>query len=55
MEIILFDGNLYYLVQVTKEMLQGIIIPKGSDCMDICQFIRENVKFKQQFYGCLCR
>jgi len=55
MEIILFDGSLYYLVQVTKEMLQGITIPKGLDCMDICQLIRENIQFKQKFFGCLCR
>jgi hypothetical protein len=55
MEIILFDGNLYYLVQVTKDMLEGIIIPKGSDCFDLCDIIRKNITFKQEFFGCMCR
>ena len=50
MEIILFDGNLYYLVQVTKDMLEGITIPKGSDCMDICQLIRENIQLKKKYH-----
>ena len=55
MEIILFDGNLYYLVQVTKDMLEGITIPKGSDCFDFCDIIRKNITFKQEFFGCICR
>jgi len=55
MDIILFDNNLYHLVSVTKEMLQGINIPKGVDCFDLCEIIRENINFKQKFFGCICR
>lgn len=51
--IILVDG-LYHLVPVTKEMLQNISISKGVDCFDLCNIIRENFTFKQQFYGCIC-
>jgi len=54
MDIILFDNNLYHLVSVTKEMLQGIDIPKGVDCFDLCEIIRENINFKQKFMGCIC-
>ena len=54
MDLILFDNNLYHLVSVTKEMLQGIDIPKGVDCFDLCEIIRENINFKQKFMGCIC-
>jgi len=55
MEIILFENNLYHLIQITKDMLEGIIIPKGSDCFDFCEIIRKNIQFKQEFIGCICR
>ena len=54
MDLILFDNNLYHLVSVTKEMLQGIDIPKGVDCFDLCEIIRENINFKEEFMGCIC-
>ena len=68
MELIIFENNLYHLIQVTKDMLQGIIIPAGSDCIDICNIIRDKFTVyndsKNQhilnghnalFYGCICR
>ena len=68
MEIILFENNLYHLIQITKDMLQGIIIPAGSDCIDICNIIRDKFTiyndsknehilngYNALFYGCICR
>jgi len=68
MEIILFENNLYHLIQITKDMLQGIIIPKGSDCFNLCDIVRENFTvyndsknehilngYNALFYGCICR
>ena len=68
MEIIIFENNLYHLIQITKDMLQGIIIPKGSDCFDLCDIVRENFTvyndsknehilngYNALFYGCICR
>ena len=54
MDLIIFDNNLWHLIPVTKEMLQGLTIPKGIDCMDLCEIIREKFIFKQKFYGCIC-
>jgi hypothetical protein len=68
MEIIILEDNLYHLIQITKDMLQGIVIPKGSDCFDLCDIFRENfttyIETKNHyklnghdglFYGCICR
>jgi hypothetical protein len=68
MEIILLENNLYHLIQITKDMLEGIIIPKGSDCFNLCDIIRENftvyddsknyykmIGHNSYFIGCICR
>ena len=56
MDLIIFTDNLYYLVPVTKSMLVNIEIPKGVDCFDLCEIIRENFNFQKNhiFYGCVC-
>ena len=54
MDIILFADNLYHLVPVTKAMLADLEIPKGIDCFDLCEIIRENINFKEKFMGCIC-
>ena len=68
MEIILFENNLYHLIQITKDMLEGIISPGGSDCFDLCDIVRENftvyndsknhhkmIGHDSYFIGCICR
>ena len=55
MDLIIFDNSLWHLIPVTKTMLQGLEIPKGVDCFDLCEIIRENINFKQKFFGCICR
>ena len=66
MDLIIFANDLYNLVPVTKEMLQNISIPKGTDCFDLCNIIRENfttyitnkniniINNTDLFYGCIC-
>ena len=54
MDLILFANELYLLVPVTKTMLVNLEIPKGVDCFDLCEIIRENITFKQKFMGCIC-
>jgi len=65
MDLIIFANDLYNLVPVTKEMLQNISIPKGIDCFDLCNIIRENFTYitdkniyiinnTDLFYGCIC-
>ena len=54
MDIILFTNDLYHLVPVTKTMLAHLEIPKGVDCFELCEIIRENIKFKEKFMGCIC-
>jgi len=56
MDLIIFVDGLYHLVPVTKEMLANLNIPKGVDCFDLCEIIRENFNFQKNhmFYGCMC-
>ena len=54
MDLIIFSDGLYHLVPVTKAMLANLEIPKGVDCMELCEIIRENFNFKQKFMGCIC-
>jgi|TARA_Y100000015_G_scaffold11359_1_gene10843 hypothetical protein len=66
MDLIIFSEGMYALVPVTREMLEGISIPKGVDCFDLCEIIRENlttyissenkylINGKDLFYGCWC-
>jgi len=55
MDLIFFVNDMYYLVPVTKSMLVNLEIPKDVDCFDLCEIIRENINFKQNFFGCICR
>ena len=54
MDLIFFANDMYYLVPVTKSMLVNLEIPKGVDCFDLCEIIRDNIIFKQKFMGCIC-
>jgi|TARA_Y100000289_G_scaffold59644_1_gene65911 hypothetical protein len=68
MELILLSDELYQLVKVTKEMMQGIEIMSEVDCFDLCDILRIhlttyyeapwNVHLMNddsgQFVGCIC-
>jgi hypothetical protein len=69
MEIILQVDGVFFLVQVTKQMLADTkIIVKGLDCFDLCDIIRLTLTTYSDslnqysmnngsglFYGCVCK
>ena len=69
MELILLSDELYQLVAVTKEMMEGISLLADVDCFDLCDILRlhlttyydapYNVHVMNDgtgdFYGCVCK
>ena len=69
MELIIMNDGLYHLVEVTKDMMQGIEIIAKIDCFDLCSILREHLTTYHEppfnkhvmndgsgdFYGCICR
>ena len=69
MDLILLSDELYQLVAVTKEMMEGISLLEEVDCFDLCDILRlhlttyydapYNVYVMNdgtgEFYGCICR
>ena len=69
MDLILLSDELYHLVKVTKEMIEGIELLSNVDCFDLCDILRlhlttyydapYNVHVMNdgtgEFYGCVCR
>ncbi len=69
MDLILLSDELYHLVKVTKEMMEGIELLSDVDCFDLCEILRlhlttyydapYNVHVMNdgtgEFYGCVCR
>ena len=70
MDLILLNNNeLYQLVAVTKEMMEGISLLEDVDCFDLCDILRlylttyydapYNVHVMNDgtgyFYGCICK
>lgn len=68
MELILLSDELYHLVEVTKEMMEGIKILSEVDCFDLCDILRVHLTTYYDtpwnahvmndgtgnFYGCIC-
>ena len=69
MDLILLNDELYQLVAVTKEMMEGISLLEKVDCFDLCDILRlhlttyydapYNVHVMNDgsgdLYGCICR
>tara|TARA_B100000900_G_scaffold149117_1_gene126577 strand:+ start:312 stop:521 length:210 start_codon:yes stop_codon:yes gene_type:complete len=69
MDLILLSDELYHLVKVTKEMMEGIELLSNVDCFDLCDILRMhlttyydapyNVHVMNDgtgvFYGCICK
>ena len=69
MELILLSDELYQLVAVTKEMMEGISLLEKVDCFDLCDILRLHLTTYYEapynvhvmndgsgdFYGCICR
>jgi len=63
MDLIILHEGLYYLIEVTKEMVQGEVY---KDCFDLCDIMREKLtvyhndinkhllKDGRVFFGCVC-
>jgi hypothetical protein len=68
LDLILLNDGLYHLVEVTKEMMQGIEIMAEVDCFDLCDILRlhlttyHDAPFNYHvmndgsgyFFGCIC-
>ena len=64
MDLIILHDGLYYLIEVTKEMVQGAVY---KDCFDLCNIMREKLtvyhndinkhllKDGRVFFGCVCQ
>ena len=69
MDLILLSNELYQLVTVTKEMMEGIELLSDVDCFDLCDILRVHLtKYHDapynvhvmnngtgEFYGCICK
>jgi len=69
MDLILLSDELYRLVSVTTEMMEGIELLTEVDCFDLCDILRihlttyydapYNVHVMNDgsgdFYGCICK
>ena len=70
MDLILLNNNeLYQLVAVTKEMMEGISLLADVDCFDLCDILRLHLTTYHEppfnahvmndgsghFYGCICK
>tara|TARA_R100001244_G_scaffold25177_3_gene25775 strand:- start:57 stop:251 length:195 start_codon:yes stop_codon:yes gene_type:complete len=62
-DLIILQEGLYYLIEVTKEMVDGEVF---KNCFDLCDIIREKLtnyneeinryllKDGSVFFGCIC-
>ena len=69
MDLILLSDELYHLVKVTKEMMEGIELSSNVDCFDLCDIIKMHLTTyydapynvyvmndgSGDFYGCICK
>ena len=44
MDLIIWSGELYQLIPVTKKMMDGIVLTADEDCFDLCEILR--LKFR---------
>ena len=63
MDLIILHDGLYYLIEVTKEMVDGEVF---KNCFDLCDIMREKLTvYKEEitkhllkdgsvFFGCVC-
>ena len=69
MDIIILNDGLYFLVEVTKTMTDGIKLLKEVDCFDLCDIVKLHLTTYHDypvnahvmkddsgiFYGCICK
>ena len=68
MELIILDDGMYYLVSVTKQMLEGIELVSKVNCFNLCDILRLKLTTYAEnpinahvmndgsgdFFGCIC-
>ena len=40
MDLIILNDNLYQLIPVTKQIMDGIVLTNEIDCFDLCDILR---------------
>tara|TARA_R100001440_G_scaffold64543_1_gene85214 strand:- start:238 stop:447 length:210 start_codon:yes stop_codon:yes gene_type:complete len=69
MDLILLNDSLYHLVEVSKQMIEGIELLHETDCFDLCDILRLHLTTYYDypinahvmndetgiFYGCICK
>jgi len=68
MELIIWNGELFQLIPVTKKMMEGIILTAEVDCFELCEIFRIKLSGyvdtlnlhimndgSGDFIGCMCR
>ena len=68
MELIIWNGELFQLIPVTKKILEGIFLTAEVDCFDLCEILRIKLTGyvdtlnlhimndgSGDFIGCMCK
>ena len=69
MDLIILNDNLYQLIPVTKQIMDGIVLTNDVSCFDLCDILRlklttyHDYPINQHvmndgsgnFFGCICR
>ena len=68
MDLIILNDNLYQLIPVTKQIMDGIVLTNEVDCFDLCDILRLkltgyvdtlNLHMMKDgtgaLFGCMCR
>jgi uncharacterized membrane protein len=68
MDLIILNDNLYQLIPVTKQIMDGIVLTNEVDCFELCDILRLkltgyvdtlNLHMMNDgtgaFVGCMCR
>jgi hypothetical protein len=40
MDLIIWSGEMYQLIPVTKQIMDGIVLTADVDCFDLCEILR---------------
>jgi hypothetical protein len=68
MDLIILNDGIYYLIPVTKKLLDGMVITQDVDCFELCDLLRLKLTGyvdtlnlhimndgSGSFMGCMCR
>jgi len=69
MDLIVLNDGVYHLVEVTKQMMEGIELLSEIDCFDLCDILRLHLTTYHEppfnvhvmkdgtgdFFGCVCK